>query len=65
LIDLDKPHYYPLNDAVAALVYCGKGSDVHTVMVDGKILYENGEYKTIDIEAVKAGVKKITERLFM
>jgi 5-methylthioadenosine/S-adenosylhomocysteine deaminase len=65
LIDLDKPHYYPLNDAVAALVYCGKGSDVHTVMVDGEILYENGEYKTIDIEAVKAAVKKITDRLFM
>jgi hypothetical protein len=29
------------------------------------ILVENGEYKTIDIEAVKAGVKRITERLFM
>ncbi|MDI9495466.1 MAG: amidohydrolase [Bacillota bacterium] len=65
LIDLDKPHYYPLNDAISAVVYCGKGSDVHTAIVDGEILYENGEYKTIDIEAVKAGVKRITERLFM
>ena len=64
LIDLNKPHYYPLNDTVSAVVYCGKGSDVHTVMVDGKILYENGEYKTIDIEAVKDNVNRITERLF-
>lgn len=59
LIDLEQPHYYPLNDPVSAVVYCGKGSDVHTVIVDGKILYENGEYKTIDIEAVKANVKRI------
>jgi 5-methylthioadenosine/S-adenosylhomocysteine deaminase len=59
LIDLNQPHYYPLNDAISAVVYCGNGSDVHTVIVDGKILYENGEYKTIDIEAVKANVKRI------
>jgi 5-methylthioadenosine/S-adenosylhomocysteine deaminase len=64
LIDLDKPHYCPLNDAISAVAYCGKGSDVHTVMVDGKILYEDGEYKTIDMEAVKTNVKRITERLF-
>jgi hypothetical protein len=25
-----------------------------------KILYEKGKYKTIDIEAVKAGIKRIT-----
>ena len=61
LIELDQPHYYPLNDPVSALVYCGKGSDVHTVMVDGKILFENGEYKTIDIEEVKANVKRIAD----
>jgi 5-methylthioadenosine/S-adenosylhomocysteine deaminase len=46
------------------VVYCGKGSDVHTVIVGGRILYGNGEYTTIDIEAVKANVKRITERLF-
>ena len=59
LIDLEQPHYHPLNDAISAVVYCGNGSDVHTVIVDGKILFENGEYKTIDIEAVKANVKRI------
>lgn len=59
LIDLDQPHYYPLNDPAAAVVYCGKGSDVHTLIVDGKILFENGEYKTIDIEEVKANVMRI------
>jgi 5-methylthioadenosine/S-adenosylhomocysteine deaminase len=64
LIDLEKPHYYPLNDPVSAVVYCGKGSDVHTVIVDGRILYEDGEYKTIDMEAVKANVKRIADLLF-
>ena len=64
LIDLDQPHYYPLNDPISALVYCGKGLDVLTTIVDGKILYHKGEYTTIDIEAVKANVKRITARLF-
>ena len=64
LIDLEQPHYYPLNDPVSAVVYCGKGSDVHTVIVDGRILYEDGEYKTIDMEAVKANVKRIADLLF-
>ncbi|HPW99870.1 MAG TPA: amidohydrolase [Sedimentibacter sp.] len=63
LIDLDQPHYYPLNDPVSAIVYCGKGSDVHTVIVDGNILYENGEYKTTDMEAVKANVMRIAEEV--
>jgi 5-methylthioadenosine/S-adenosylhomocysteine deaminase len=28
-------------------------------MVDGKILYENGEYKTIDIEKVRSEVERV------
>jgi len=33
-------------------------------MVDGKILYENGEYNTIDIEKLKYQFRKITENYF-
>jgi len=63
LIDLDQPHYYPLNDPISAIVYCGKGSDVHMVIGDGNILYENSEYKTIDMEAVKANVIRIADEV--
>jgi len=50
LIDLRKPHLVPLNNPLSAICYSAQGSDVHTVIVDGKILLENYELKTIDVE---------------
>ena len=41
VVDLQKPHLQPIHDLVSNLVYCGKASDVDTVMVDGRIVVEN------------------------
>ena len=51
-IDLDKPHLFPNSDTLALLCYSVQGSDVCMNMVDGNVLYENGEYLTIDREKV-------------
>ncbi len=40
LIDMDKPHLYPLHNIVSALAYSVQGSDVDTVIVDGNIIME-------------------------
>jgi len=64
LIDLDKPHYMPLHNPVSALAYCAQGSDVCLTMVNGRILYENGEFKTIDREKVKYHINGICRRIF-
>lgn len=64
LVDLDKPHLMPLHNALSALVYSAQGSDVYMTMVDGRILYENGEFKTIDKEKVRYNIKKCCDRLF-
>ncbi|MEM1540547.1 MAG: amidohydrolase [Candidatus Bathyarchaeia archaeon] len=48
LVDLAKPHLKPLHNIYAALVYSAKGSDVDTVIVDGKILMENKVVKVLD-----------------
>lgn len=50
VIDIAGPHMYPVHDLINNLVYSASGSDVVMTMADGKVLYENGEYKTIDIE---------------
>jgi len=50
VFDIDKPHMYPVHDILTNLVYSASGSDVVLTMADGKVLYKNGEYKTIDIE---------------
>lgn len=44
LIDLNQPNMQPLNNIGKNLVYSGSKSNVKLTMVDGKILYENGEY---------------------
>jgi len=48
VIDADKPHLTPIYDPYATIVYSARGSDVSTVIVDGKIVMENGEIKTVD-----------------
>ena len=53
-IDMDKPHLLPDADTLALLVYSVQGSDVCMTMIDGKVLYENGEYTTIDAQKCKA-----------
>jgi 5-methylthioadenosine/S-adenosylhomocysteine deaminase len=64
LIDMDKPHLMPVHNVISALAYSVQGADVCLTMVDGAILYENGEFKTIDKEKVSYGIKKSYERLF-
>ena len=63
-VDTDKPHMTPCLDIPVLLVYSAQGSDVCMTMCDGRILYENGEYKTIDAEKTYYNVKKTVERLY-
>lgn len=63
-LDLDKPHLMPIHDIPALLVYALQGSDVAMTMVDGSILYEKGEYLTIDAARVRYDLDKSMARLF-
>jgi 5-methylthioadenosine/S-adenosylhomocysteine deaminase len=49
---------------MALLVYSAQGSDVTMTMVDGKILYENGEYRTLDKDKIYAEFEKSVRRLY-
>ena len=64
LVDLGKPHLKPLHNIYSTLVYSAQGSDVSMTMVDGRILYQDGEFKTIDREKVYYHLEKVCERLF-
>lgn len=63
-INMDAPHLIPSFDPITTLLYSAQGSDVCMTMVDGRILYENGEYKTIDAEKVRYEVKAALRRLY-
>ncbi|MDR0475346.1 MAG: amidohydrolase [Treponema sp.] len=58
MLNLDTPHLFPVNDPCAAVAYAAGGSDVCLTMVQGRVLYENGEYKTIDIEKVRTEAER-------
>ena len=51
-VDLTAPHMYPHFDIPALLCYSAQGSDVRMTMVDGRILYEDGRFLSMDIEKV-------------
>lgn len=63
-INLDKPHLIPALDKKALIVYSAQDSDVCMTMVDGKILYENGEYMTLDKERIYYDVNKAVSELY-
>ena len=52
LVDMKKPHLYPMNMPVDKITYFANGNDVDTVLVDGEILMEHREVKTVDEFAI-------------
>lgn len=62
-LDLDAPHLVPDYDTLALITYSAQGSDVCMTMVDGKILYENGQYLTMDKERIFYDFKKSCQYL--
>lgn len=54
LVDLDKPHCLPVYDVAAALVYSARADDVHTTIVDGKVLMSDRMVAGIDEAEVRA-----------
>jgi len=67
IIDLDRPHLTPLYDEHSHIVYAMKGSDVKTVLIDGRTVMEDRRLLTIDegevMERVRAIARKISRSL--
>lgn len=63
LLDIDKPHYKPCYDWLNNLVFAAQGSDVVLTMVDGRVLYRNGEYTTLDLEKIVFNVEQQRKRI--
>ncbi len=61
---MDWPHLVPDFNALALLTYSAQASDVCLNMVDGKILYENGEYLTLDAEKIRFEAEAALKRIY-
>ena len=52
MIDMNKPSMQPENNIVRNIIYSADNSVVKMTMIDGKILYEDGKFTTLDLDEV-------------
>lgn len=63
VMDISAVNMRPVHDIINNLVYSCSGSEIKLTMIDGKVVYENGEYCTIDIERVISQSELATSRI--
>ncbi len=63
VIDMQAPHLQPIHNVVSNLVFCGKASDVETVVVDGRLVVENRVVTGVDLPQLYADVAKAIKRI--
>lgn len=63
VIDMHRPSMQPINNITKNLVYSGGKDIVKMTMINGKILYNNGEFKNIDIEKIYANAQAVIDRI--
>ncbi len=59
LIDMNKVSNVPCYEIPYGLIYSASGNDVCLTMCDGEILYENGEFTTLDVQRIISHVKEL------
>lgn len=63
VLNVDVPWMQPYGDSmVGHVAYAAQGSDVVLTMVDGAVLYKDGQYLTIDVEKAAFQCEKIRKR---
>ena len=63
VLDVSGVSWCPINDMLTNVVYAGHGSDVVLTMCDGRIVYRDGTWPTIDVEEAKKQVVARTKRI--
>ncbi len=64
LVNLQRANLTPLTNPVSHMVYAARGSDVDTVIVDGKVLMEDRQLRTLDQEEVLKFANEEAIKLF-
>ncbi len=63
ILNLNNPSLAPRNNLVAGLCYSANGSEVETVIINGKITMENRKMLTMDEERIYMEIGRICRRL--
>jgi 5-methylthioadenosine/S-adenosylhomocysteine deaminase len=60
-LERSKPHLIPCYDPFSMLVYSAQGADVHSVMINGKMVMEDRKILTFDLQEVMEQVTRISQ----
>jgi 5-methylthioadenosine/S-adenosylhomocysteine deaminase len=63
ILDMMQPHAHPLYNIYSLMVYSMKGSDVETVIVDGKIVMQNRKFMHLDEKGLYQRVEEIATQI--
>ncbi len=63
IIDMNKPHLTPMYDEYSHLAYCVSGSDVDTVLINGRIVMRGRRLTTINEDEAMNRVREISIRI--
>jgi cytosine/adenosine deaminase-related metal-dependent hydrolase len=61
-VRFDRPHTVPTADPAAALFHSARGGDVVLTIVRGRVLYRDGEFTTLDFDALAEAVRPTAAR---
>lgn len=65
MIDLQQPNMQPIHNMAKNIVYSGSKTNVKMTMINGKILYQNGEYFVGETpKEIYQACEKIAKRIF-
>lgn len=63
IVELDRQEVLPIYDIISHLIFAMNGSQVRDVMVDGKFIYRNRVFKTINKEKVFEEVRALAAQI--
>jgi len=63
VLDTHKPHLTPLYHAASQLVYAARGSDVTTVLINGRLIMEKSRVLTFDVQKAMDDVNAIAGQI--
>ena len=63
VIDLKQPNMQPIHNIAKNLVYAGSKQNVKMTVIDGKILYEDGKFTTVDANEVYERANKLAKQI--
>jgi len=64
IFDALSPAFLPLTDPIGQLVYSAKPGNVRTVVIDGKVVVDDGRHVHVDMTALRGSLTAASERFW-